>query len=240
MTVTTHANVPVPPTVAPQLVTVPPTLIETATVRSGVNPPPETVTATPLGPCVGERLIAGEVIVNVAVAESKLPSDPVAVNAYAVVDAVPVISTRQLKSPVPPVAAPQYVSAAPEPIMVATVTPGVKPLPSTVIDAPLGPCDGDREIVGWVTVKVALAESFPRSDPVAVTEKAAGLRVEIVTEQLNEPPAETVAPQPVTVAPELIVVAIVFPGVNPVPEAASETPLGPCVGESASDGVVTV
>lgn len=73
-----------------------------------------------------------------------------------------------------------------------------------------------------------------------MSEKAAGLLAEIVTEQLNEPEDVTVAPQPVTAAPALTEVAIFSPGVKPVPEAVRETPLGPCVGESESDGVVTV
>ena len=79
--VTIQLNVPVPETVAPQLVIVAPELIVVVTVLPGVNPVPETVTDTPLGPCVGERVIPGVVTVNGAVALSKLPSDPVAVTA---------------------------------------------------------------------------------------------------------------------------------------------------------------
>ena len=45
----------------------------------GVKPVPETSTWTPLGPWVGVRVIVGVVSVNDAWAESKLPSDPVAV-----------------------------------------------------------------------------------------------------------------------------------------------------------------
>ena len=76
---------------------------------------------------------------NAAVALSKLPSDPVAVSVYAVAEAVPVIVTVQLN--VPPVAttAPQLVMVAPELIVVVIVLPGVKPLPETVTDTPLGP-----------------------------------------------------------------------------------------------------
>ena len=44
-----------------------------------MNPLPDTVTVAPLGPCVGTSVTDGSVIVNVAVALSKLPSDPVAV-----------------------------------------------------------------------------------------------------------------------------------------------------------------
>ena len=47
---TVHENVPVAPTVVPQLVMDPPELIVVVTVRPGVNPVPETVTETPLGP----------------------------------------------------------------------------------------------------------------------------------------------------------------------------------------------
>ncbi|MFZ0942919.1 MAG: hypothetical protein WAN54_03375 [Syntrophobacteraceae bacterium] len=48
-------------------------------VELGVNPLPDAVTTTPPGPCVGTSVTDGSVIVNVAVALSKLPSDPVAV-----------------------------------------------------------------------------------------------------------------------------------------------------------------
>ena len=77
--VTVQLNVPVPETVAPQLVIVAPELIEVVTATPGVNPAPETVTVTPPGPWVGVSVIAGVVIVNDAVAVSKLPSDPAAV-----------------------------------------------------------------------------------------------------------------------------------------------------------------
>ena len=45
----------------------------------GVKPDPVTVTWIPLGPWVGESVMAGVVRVNEDRAESKLPSDPVAV-----------------------------------------------------------------------------------------------------------------------------------------------------------------
>ena len=77
--VTVQLNVPVPETVAPQLVIEAPELIDVVINLPGVNPVPETVTDVPLGPCVGERVIPGVVTVKGAVALSKLPSDPVAV-----------------------------------------------------------------------------------------------------------------------------------------------------------------
>jgi hypothetical protein len=77
--VTIQLNVPVPETVAPQLVIVAPELIVVVTVLPGVNPVPETVTDTPLGPCVGERVIDGVVTANVVLAWSFPASDPVAV-----------------------------------------------------------------------------------------------------------------------------------------------------------------
>ena len=43
------------------------------------NPVPDTVTVAPTGPWLGDTVMAGVVIVNDAVALSKLPSDPVAV-----------------------------------------------------------------------------------------------------------------------------------------------------------------
>ena len=60
-------------------VTLAPVLIANATVADGVNPEPVTVTWVPPGPWLGVSVIVGVVIVNVACAESKLPSDPVAV-----------------------------------------------------------------------------------------------------------------------------------------------------------------
>ena len=74
----TTVHVPLGVTLAPvlivnEIVTAPPVLVV------GVNPLPVTVTPTPLGPWLGVSVIVGVVIVNVACAESKLPSDPVAV-----------------------------------------------------------------------------------------------------------------------------------------------------------------
>ena len=62
-----------------------PVLIENETVTAppvlvvGVKPVPDTATWTPLGPWFGVSVIVGVVIVNEAWAESKLPSEPVAV-----------------------------------------------------------------------------------------------------------------------------------------------------------------
>ena len=58
---------------------VPPEVIVNVMVELAVNPLPDAVTTTPPGPCVGTSVTDGSVIVNVAVALSKLPSDPVAV-----------------------------------------------------------------------------------------------------------------------------------------------------------------
>lgn len=77
--VTVHVNVPDPDTVTPQLEIVAPELIVVVIVTLGVKPVPETTTETPLGPWVGLRVIPAALTVNVAVAASKLPSDPVAV-----------------------------------------------------------------------------------------------------------------------------------------------------------------
>jgi hypothetical protein len=73
-------NVPVPVAVhALADPIVPPAVIVNAIVTPGENPLPDAVTVTPLSPCVGTSVTAGVVIVNDAVALSKLPSDPVAV-----------------------------------------------------------------------------------------------------------------------------------------------------------------
>ena len=239
--VTVQLNVPVPDVVTPQLVIVAPELIVVVIVTPGVNPLPDTVTDTPLGPCVGESVIDWLLIVNGAVALSKLPSDPVAVTVYGVADTAPVIVAAQLNVPVPDTVAPQLVIVAPELIVIVTVIPGVNPLPDTVTDTPLGPCVGESVIAGVVTVNVVLAWSLPASDPVAVTVYGVTDAVPlIVTVQLKVPVADTVAPQLVIVAPELIVVATVLPGVNPVPDTVTNTPVGPCVGMRVIVGVVTV
>ena len=120
----------------------------------GVNPVPLTVTVVPLGPWLGVSVIAGVVIVNGAVALSKLPSDPVAVTVYAVDEAVPVIVTVQLNVPVLLVS-PQLVGDNVGPPEIDNVTEivaveevGVNPLPLTVTDVPLGPWLGVRVITG--------------------------------------------------------------------------------------------
>jgi hypothetical protein len=93
---------------------------------------------------------------------------------------------------------------------------------------------------GVEIVNVAVATSLPRSEPFAVTVYAAGVLDVIVTVQLKVPVPDTVAPQLVMVAPELIVVVIVAPGVNPVPVTVMTAPLGPWLGASAMAGNVTV
>ena len=80
-----------------------------------------------------------------------------------------VIVTEQLNVPVPEVVAPQELTEAPEAIVTVTATDGVYPLPATVVEAPLGPWDGVRVILGFVRVNVAVALSNEPSDPVAVT-----------------------------------------------------------------------
>lgn len=79
MIVAVQLKLPVPETVAEQPVSVAPALAEAVIVAPGVKPDPVIVTEAPLGPWVGESEITGDVMVNGAVAASKLPSDPVAV-----------------------------------------------------------------------------------------------------------------------------------------------------------------
>jgi hypothetical protein len=62
----------------------------------------------------------------------------------------------------------------------------------------------------------------------------------IVAVQLKVPVPETVAVQPLMPAPELIEAVMVAPGVNPAPERATDTPLGPWVGVSVRAGAVTM
>ncbi len=137
--VTEQLKVPVAVTVAPHVEIDAPLLTDVETVRPGVNPVPETVTVTPLGPWVGASEIDGVVIVKSAVAASKLPSEPVAVTTYGVAEAVPVIVVEQLNVPDPVTVAEQLVSAAPLEIEAVIETPGVNPVPEIVTVAPLGP-----------------------------------------------------------------------------------------------------
>jgi hypothetical protein len=147
---------------------------------------------------------------------------------------------EQLNAPVPEVVAPHDVIEAPVAIVVVIVTPGVNPLPETVVVAPLGPWAGVRVMLVVVTVNVAVDLSNAPSDPVAVTVYAAGVLEVIATVQLNVPVAATVAPQAPIVAPLPMLDATVAPGVNPVPEIVVEAPLGPRVGASEIAGCVTV
>ena len=62
----------------------------------------------------------------------------------------------------------------------------------------------------------------------------------IETVQLNPPEESTVAPQLVIEAPALTELVIVTPGVYPVPERLTSTPLGPWKGLSAIVGTVNV
>lgn len=155
--VTEQVNVPVANTVAAQLVTEAPEAMLVAMVAPGVNPLPEMLTASPLGPAPGASVMAGVVRVKDAVAWSNAPSEPVAVTAYAVAEAVPVIVTEQVNAPVPETIAPHIEIAAPAPTVVVTVALGVNPLPETATDTPLGPCVGWRVIAGEVTVNAVLA-----------------------------------------------------------------------------------
>lgn len=54
------------------------------------------------------------------------------------------------------------------------------------------------------------------------------------------PAADTVAPQVEIVAPVLIDAVIVAPGVKPVPEIVTPTPLGPWSGARVMPGSVTL
>ena len=116
---------------------------------------------------------------------------------------------------------------------------GVKPEPSNVTVIPVGPCEGTRVIVGVVIVKDAVRLSALPSDPVAVTVYGVADDVpEIVTVQPNVPVPDTVAPQAPIVAPAPIVVVTVTPGVNPVPDTPTDTPLGPRVSVRVIPSVV--
>ncbi len=79
VTTTEQLNVPVALTVAPQAVIEAPEPMLDAIVAEGVNPVPAMVVEAPLGPRPGVSETVGWVTVNVAVALSKLPSEPVAV-----------------------------------------------------------------------------------------------------------------------------------------------------------------
>jgi hypothetical protein len=239
--VTVQLNVPVPVTVAPHALIAAPAPMVVATVLPGVNPVPDTPTDTPLGPCVRVSVIPGVVTVNAAVALSAPPSDPVAVTVYAA--AAPLtVKVQPLIVPVPvavhALAAP---IVPPAEIVNVTVTPGVNPLPDTVTVAPLGPCVGTSAIAGVVTVNVAVALSKLPSDPVAVTVYAAAAPLTVNVQPLIVPvPVAVHALAAPIVPPAEIVNVIVTPGVKPLPDTVTVTPLRPCVGTSVVAGVVTV
>ena len=73
------------------------------------------------------------------------------------------------KAPVAETVAPHVPIVAPDPTLVVIVFPGVNPVPETEIDTPLGPCDGESEMAGVVTLNEAVAASKLPSEPVAVT-----------------------------------------------------------------------
>lgn len=153
---------------------------------------------------------------------------------------VDVIVTVQLKAPVALTVDPQLDTVAPAAIVDEIVLPGVKPTPERVTETELGPCVGLSVIPGVVTVNEAVALSKLPSAPLAVTVYPPAVADVIVTLHENVPVPVTVAPQPVIVAGDPMVVVTTFPGVNPVPETVTETPLGPWVGFSVMLGSVTV
>lgn len=87
----------------------------------------------------------------------------------------------------------------------------------------------------------AVASSNVPSEPVTVTVYGVDETAPaIVTEQENVPVEDTAAPQFVMEAPEAMLVAMVAPGVNPLPETTTDSPLGPAFGVRVMDGVVMV
>ena len=217
--------------------------IVNVTVTPGVNPLPDAVTVTPLGPCVGDSVTAGVVIVNPAVALSKLPSDPVAVIVYVVAGPltvnvqslnVPAVGSvvHELADPITPLPS----------IVNVTVTPGVNPLPDAVTVTPLGPCVGDNVTAGVVIANPAVALSKLPSDPVAVIVYVVAGPLTVNVQSLNVPAVGSVVHEladPITPLPSIVNVTVT-PGVNPLPDAVTVTPLGPCVGDSVTAGVVIV
>jgi len=151
-------NVPVP--VAVQALgdpIAPLPLIENVIVVLGVNPLPDAVTVTPLGPWAGTSVSVGVVMVKVAVALSKLPSDPVAVSVYAA--AAPLtVNVQPLNAPAAVAVHALADPIVPPAVMVKAIdTLGVNPLPDAVTATPLRPWIGTGVTVGVVIVKVAVA-----------------------------------------------------------------------------------
>ncbi len=234
-------KLPKEPTVAPHAPIVAPGVIVIVIPRFGVKPVPTTPTERPLGPSVGVSVIAGVVMVKNAVALSKLPSAPDALTVYGDADAVPVILAVQLNFPDESGVVPQTPMAAPLVIARLIAWPGENPVPETRTETPLGPWVGVRVIAGVVIVKGAMALSKVPSDPVAVTVYAVGDASPLtVAGQLKFPVEFTVAPHAPIVAPPSMASWIVAPGVNPIPDATTETPLGPCVGVRMSPSAVMV
>ena len=156
-----HVNVPVALTVAPQLpINVPPVLIDSVTVTPGLNPVPDTTVESPVGPWLGVSVTAGVVTVNVAsaVSDGTVPtSEPLAVIVYAA-EAPLTATVAHVNVPSDATVAPQLpVNVPPGLIDSVTVTPGLKPVPATVVEIPGGPCVGVRVIAATVPVNVSVA-----------------------------------------------------------------------------------
>ena len=162
-------NVPVPVAVhALGVPIVPLPLIVNVIVTPGVNPLPDAVTVTPLGPCAGTSVIIGGSIVNDAVAVSLPPSDPVAVTVYGVPDAGPVMVTVQLNVP-PVTVAPHPEMAAPALMVAVIVVPLVNPVPTMVTGVPAWPWLGHAIMEGEVTLDTNGMLVEPASPPASVT-----------------------------------------------------------------------
>jgi hypothetical protein len=129
---------------------------------------------------------------------------------------------------------------APDPMVVAIVAPGVKPLPLTTTETPLGPCPTESAIVGLVTVNVPEAVSAPTS--VATTD------VPLVPPgtakvQLNAPEASVVSEpeeHAEIVTPSKTRDASAAETEKPVPDTVTEAPFGPWPGDTVIEGDVTV
>ncbi len=136
--------------------------------------------------------------------------------------------TGQLNWPPVETVAPHAVIAAPLPIDTVIVAPGVKPLPATVTEAPLGPCDGVSVIASVVTVKVCVAAVVPVATSVPTTEYAPEPSLGTLKVHANAPLASVVMVVPLPVPGEHPVGACRMPlnaivtddeSVNPLPVA---------------------
>jgi hypothetical protein len=222
---------------------VPPKLIDV--MEFGEKPAPETSNSLAIGPAVGP---AGIERVGVVLVKDVVAVRPVVTSVAVMVLPPTVMFARtvnpQENVPLAVVAAVQPASGPAEPTFTVAVDEIVKPDPETVYASPFGPCEGEADIDGVVTVKLAVpippeVKSMPDRvlTPPAAPAGTVNLQVKppeelvvmVVPEKVAPPEHETGVSAPET---ELIWTDAPALGVNPVPVTFIDVPRGSWPGET--------